>query len=74
MRQERPLAPSLTTEQPFSGSALLTPVGEGTRKGVPKIVCLANFLTGFVRPVGSPFMRSETYELWSLECAHSSGQ
>ncbi|KAK0147897.1 Craniofacial development protein 2 [Merluccius polli] len=30
------------TEQPYLGSTLLTPVGEGVRKGMLKIVCLEN--------------------------------
>ena len=42
------------TEQPCLGTTLLTPVGEGARKGALKIVCFTTFLAGLPRPVGSP--------------------
>uniref|UniRef100_G1KWH0 Endonuclease/exonuclease/phosphatase domain-containing protein n=1 Tax=Anolis carolinensis TaxID=28377 RepID=G1KWH0_ANOCA len=53
LRQLSSLAAVSMTEQPFSGSALLTPHGEGARKGALNIVCLLS-LTGLPCPEGSP--------------------
>lgn len=53
LRQENSLAPSPMTGKPFSGSMLPTPVGNWTRKGALKIVCLTNFLGILPPSVGS---------------------
>ena len=39
-RQGLSSAATVTTEHPFSGTALLSPIGEGSRKGDPKNACL----------------------------------
>ena len=46
MKQESRSAVASMPEQPFLGSALLTPNGGGARKGALKIVCFITCLPG----------------------------